>query len=189
MGVRLSPLSPIGVLMTDAATLPAKRPNGAPIGNKNASRLGPKVRAALAHLVAHPEDTIKAACAAVGCGERTFYDAQHSEAFAEHLRLLARGRIKTTILTKALARYESLVGAESEYVAADISKDVLGQAGVRDRLDSAPRPAATGGIRISFVTVGAQGEQSAVRVEIGGNPQDMVSTEANQAPNMNDDAK
>ena len=147
------------------APLPTRKP-GAPRGNKNASRLGPKVRAAIAHLVAHPEHTIAQACAAVGCGERTFYDAQHSEAFATHMRSLARGRIRSRLVASALARYEKLIDAESEYVAADIAKDVLAQAGVRERVDGAARPAATGGVSIRFVTVDAQGGAQAVQVDV-----------------------
>lgn len=143
-----------------------KKKNGAPHGNKNASRLGPGVRAALAHLVANPDATIKQACAAVGCGERTFYDAQHSDAFAAHLRSLARGRIKSTLALKALHRFDKLIDAESEYVAADIAKDVLAQAGVRERVDGAVRPAATGGVRITFISSAAQPGATAVQIDV-----------------------
>ena len=128
--------------------LPARKASGAQPGNRNARRLNPKVKAVVALLLTDPDITVEAACERSQCPRRTFYKAEHSDAYAAHLAALGRTRLRTRILAKAMHRYERLVDAESEYVAADISKDVLAQAGVRDRLDSAQRPSGIGSITI-----------------------------------------
>lgn len=130
-----------------AAPLPKKK-NGAPHGNKNASRLNPKVKAVVALLLTDPKITVEAACEQAQCARRTFYKAERSEAYAAHIASLGRTRLRTRILAKAMHRYEALIDGESEYVAADISKDALAQAGVRDKLDGAQRQQSSASISI-----------------------------------------
>lgn len=149
--------------------LAPRKPSGAQPGNRNASRLNPKVKAVVALLLTDPDISVEAACERSQCPRRTFYKAEHSEAYAAHLASLGRTRLRTRIVAKALRRYEALLDSESDYVAADIAKDALAQARVRDKLDSAQRSPITGGIRISFVTIAAQhGEPQTQHVVIDG---------------------
>jgi transposase-like protein len=143
----------------DGASLPAKRQTGAPPGNRNAARLNPKVKQVVALLLTEPELSVVEACERVQCHRNTFYKAERSEAYQAHLATLSRTRLRTRIAAKAIHRYERLLDAESEYVAADIAKDALAQVGVRETLDRGQRPAATGGVSISFVSVQAQNAQ------------------------------
>jgi hypothetical protein len=123
----------------------------------------------MALLITEPDLTVEAACERSQCPRRTFYKAEKSDAYQAHLALLGRTRLRTRIAAKALHRYERLIDAESEYVAADISKDALAQIGVRITVDGAHRPAATGGVSISFITVSAQNVQinAAVPQDVG----------------------
>lgn len=125
-----------------------KRSSGAQPNNKNASRLNPKVKAVVGLLLSDPKLTVEAACEQAQCVRRTFYKAERSEAYAAYIASLGRTKLRTRILAKAMHRYERLVDAESEYVAADIAKDALAQAGVRDRLDGAQRQPTAGSITI-----------------------------------------
>lgn len=157
--------------------LPAKRPVGGIPGNKHAVRLNPKVRAAIAYRLTNPNSTWKSACKAVECSERTLHKAKASPHFRTHFQSLARDKLFTEIVPDALHVYGDLIrSAESDYVRADLAKDALAQAGVRDRLDGAQRPAATGGVRISFITVNAQNAQivaqDVVRNGIAVSPED-----------------
>lgn len=136
-------------------------------GNKNAVRLNPRVRAAIAHRLANPGATWSECCTAAGCPERTFYKARKSAHFAEHFKQLGRDKLLVDILPHAIERYEGLIRkSESEYVAADLAKDAMAQAGVRVTPDGAGRPSATGGVSIRFVTVDAQGGAQAVQVDV-----------------------
>jgi len=121
---------------------------GAPFGNKNARRLNPKVKQVISLLLTNPDISVEAACAEAQCVRRTFYKAEQSEAYATYIASLGRTRLRTRILAKAMHRYERLIDADSEYVAADISKDALAQAGVRDRFDGSRRSPAAGSITI-----------------------------------------
>lgn len=143
--------------MTDNTTPSLSAPRkarGGPIGNRKAVRLNPKVRAAIAHRLANPGVTWKDALAAVGCAERTFYDAKASPYFAEHFRLLGRDKILTDILPHAIERYGDLIrNGNSEYVVADLAKDAMAQAGVRTPTDGASKQPTAGSITIY---IGAQ---------------------------------
>lgn len=127
-----------------------RKPSGAPIGNKNAVRLNPKVRAVAAILLTEPDITVEAACERAQCPRSTFYQAERSEAYQAYLQSLSRTRLRTRIAAKAMHRYERLIDAQSEYVAADISKDALSQIGVREKLDHGQRAAGIGSITINI---------------------------------------
>jgi hypothetical protein len=122
---------------------------GAPIGNKNAARLSPKVKAVAALLLSDPEISVEAACERSQCSRTTFYKAERSEAYAAWLQSLARTKLRTRIVRAALHRYEGLIErGVSEYVVADLSKDALAQSGVRETVDRNHRPTGIGSITI-----------------------------------------
>ena len=131
--------------------LTPRKAAGAPLGNRNAVRLNPKVRAVIAHRLTNADSTWKSACKAVGCPERTFYKAKHSPHFTEHFKLLGRNKLLTEILPDAMHVYHDLIkSSQSDYVRADLAKDAMAQAGVRDRIDGAQRGAGIGSINITI---------------------------------------
>lgn len=142
--------------MSEALPTTERKP-GAPVGNKNAVRLSAKVRAAIAHLIINPDATNEQACAAVGCPTRTFYKAKKSPHFEQHFKELTRHGLLTRVVAKAARVYENLLDGDSEYVKADIAKDALAQAGVRERVDGAYRQPSAGSITI--IIGGRPGEQ------------------------------
>ena len=126
-----------------------KKPAGAPTGNTNAVRLNAKVRAAIAHRLANPGTTWKECCAIVGLSEVTFYKAKRSPHFQTHFTALGRDKLLTDILPDALHTYGDLIrNSASDYVRADLAKDALAQAGVRDRIDGSQRQTGIGSITI-----------------------------------------
>lgn len=135
-----------------SAQLPATTPPrkaGGTLGNTNAVRLSPKVRAAIAHRLTNPGATWSECCAAAACPERTFYKARKSPHFAEHFRQIGRDKLLVDILPHAIERYDGLIrNGASEYVAADLAKDAMLQAGVRITTEGAARPSGIGSITI-----------------------------------------
>lgn len=142
--------------------LTPRKPSGAQPGNRNAIRLNPKVRAAIAYRFTNPNASNLEACKAVGCPERTFYKAKRSPHFREHFTQLGKDGL-LDLVPNAIGRMADILKdpKASPYVVADIAKDVTAQAGVRERLDGAARPAGIGSITINIG--GRPGEQ--VRIE------------------------
>lgn len=154
-----SPLSP-------RADLPSRKP-GAPSGNKNASRLNPKVREALAIYLDEDEITVEQACERVGIHPATYYRAQHSEAFARYFSEQGRKRVNSRIAVEALKGWGKLVKhAKSEYTRDSVYTRTLQAAGVLPTVDARQQPAATGGVTIRFVSTAAQNGATAVQVDV-----------------------
>ncbi len=149
-----------------AATVPKKK-NGAPHGNKNAVRLNLKARAALDLLAEQRTLTVERACELAQCSRSTLYYAINSEAGQAHIASLIKRKRKGLEVIDAHHTLADLMrNGESEYIRNDIAKDVLAQAGVRDRLDVGARPAATGGVRITFISSAAQPGATAVQIDV-----------------------
>lgn len=144
-----------------AATV-TKRKTGAPVGNKNARRISAKVRELLRALATGQATSAAGAALIVGMSERTAQDALTKDYVQAELHKLIKQDMRTTGVIRARDAYMTLIEkAESEYVRADLAKDALAQAGVRDRLDGARGQQAAGSI--SIIINGRPGEQ--VRIE------------------------
>lgn len=127
----------------------AKRP-GAPEKNKNARRVTGKLRECLVALAAGRATNATAAAELIGgITDRALQKALHKPHVQAELHALIKQDLRTTGVLRARDAYTHLLEkAESEYVRADLAKDALAQAGVRDRVDGSARQPAAGSISI-----------------------------------------
>ena len=131
-------------------SLPRVRPSGGQVGNRNKSgKLSPRI-ARLATAIATGQGSTAAELAEVtGLPIRTVYDAMRRPAVQEAVRQQIQRDLRTLGVARAAAVYVNLLTtAKSEFVRADIAKDVLAQAGVRDRPDRPGQGQAGGSITI-----------------------------------------
>lgn len=149
-----------------ALTVPKKK-NGAPHGNKNAQRISKQARDLLRVLATGQATSAAGAAAIVGMSERTAQDMLTKDYIQAELHKLIKQDMRTVGVLRAHAAYTHLLEkAESEYVRADLAKDALAQAGVRDKLDGARQPAAIGGVKITFISSAAQPGATAVQIDV-----------------------
>lgn len=173
--------------------LTPRKPSGAPIGNKNAQRLGPTVKRAIDTYFANPGISVVEACERAQCPRRTWYKAIKRDAAQAYIHGIIEHRRKTLGVIDADHVINHLMrNGQSEYVRLQAAMDIQAQAGVRRRLDGAQAPAASGDIHFTFITVAAQNAQIGAPVgrhESALDAQDMVTIEHESVQIARDDAK
>lgn len=162
-------------------SLPRVRPSGGQVGNRNKSgKLSPRI-ARLATAIATGQGSTAAELAQVtGLPIRTVYDAMRRPAVQEAVRQQIQRDLRTLGVARAAAVYVNLLTtAKSEFVRADIAKDVLAQAGVRDRPDRPGQGQAGGSITI---VIGSLPPATGGQVPTPGAPAVQIEGEAVEVP-------
>lgn len=107
-------------------------------GSGSGKRLTNSARRFIDALFASPATPIPELAEQTGIPQRTCYAHLKHPLVQAEIEHRIRKSLSTTAFIKAADRLNSLIGAESEYVAADVSKHILAVMGVRPSSDAAP---------------------------------------------------